>query len=117
MMDAIVQRGQDSQTELRRQLKIINKRGLHARASAKFVKCVECFQAAIIVTKDGQSVCGTSIMGLLTLGASVGCTIDVAASGKDGAEALAALERLVDSGFGEECCALHPSEFDGRPHP
>lgn len=104
MMDAIVQPGQSVQTVLRRQLKIINKRGLHARASAKFVKCVECFHAKITVTKDGQSVCGTSIMGLLTLGASAGCTIDVSASGRNGAEALAALGRLVDSGFGEECC-------------
>lgn len=104
MMDAIVQTAQEGQTGSSCQLKIINKRGLHARASAKFVKCVECFHAKITVTKDGQSVCGSSIMGLLTLGASVGCTIEVSASGTDSAEALAALTRLVDSGFGEECC-------------
>ena len=85
-------------------LEIINKRGLHARASAKFVKCAECFKADITVTKDGQSVCGTSIMGLLTLGASPGCYIDVSADGTDSEEALAALSRLVRSGFGEECC-------------
>lgn len=105
MMDAIVQPEQNDQTAFECQLKIINKRGLHARASAKFVKCVECFHAKVRVTKDGQSVCGTSIMGLLTLGASVGCTIDVSTSGTDGAEALAALTRLVESGFGEECCS------------
>lgn len=86
------------------QLKIVNKRGLHARASAKFVKCVECFNASVTVTKDGQNVCGTSIMGLLTLGASAGCFIHVSACGDDAAEALAALTRLVENGFGEECC-------------
>ncbi|MEM8811865.1 MAG: HPr family phosphocarrier protein [Pseudomonadota bacterium] len=91
--------------EAARILKIINKRGLHARASAKFVKCAECFKADVTVSKDGQSVCGTSIMGLLTLGASMGCTIDVTARGTDAEEAVAALARLVDSGFGEECCA------------
>ena len=96
--------GMDDQGTVRCQLKIINKRGLHARASAKFVKCVECFKAAIVVSKDGQSVCGTSIMGLLTLGASAGYVIDVSATGEDAEEALAALTRLVESGFGEECC-------------
>jgi len=105
MMDGMVQSGQENHAGSSCRLKIINKRGLHARASAKFVKCVECFQAKVTVTKDGQSVCGSSIMGLLTLGASVGCTIEVSASGTDSAEALAALTRLVDSGFGEECCA------------
>jgi len=85
-------------------LEIVNKRGLHARASAKFVKCAELFEAEVTVSKDGQRVCGTSIMGLLTLGASAGCVIEVSASGQDSSEAIAALTRLVTSGFGEECC-------------
>lgn len=88
-----------------RVLEIVNKRGLHARASAKFVKCAECFDADITVSKDGQNVCGTSIMGLLTLGASLGCSIQVSASGPDAEKAIEAIGRLVDSGFGEDCCA------------
>ncbi|MEM1046912.1 MAG: HPr family phosphocarrier protein [Pseudomonadota bacterium] len=88
-----------------RVLEIVNKRGLHARASAKFVKCAECFDADITVSKDGQNVCGTSIMGLLTLGASLGCSIAVSASGPDAEKAIEAIGRLVDSGFGEDCCA------------
>ncbi len=88
-----------------RELEIVNKRGLHARASAKFVKCAECFDADITVSKDGQNVCGTSIMGLLTLGASLGCSIVVSATGPDAKEAVDAIGRLVDSGFGEDCCA------------
>lgn len=102
-MDVATNDGTNDQANARL-LKIINKRGLHARASAKFVKCVECFNAKVNVTKDGQNVCGTSIMGLLTLGASAGCSIHVSASGTDAAEALAALTRLVENGFGEECC-------------
>lgn len=94
----------DTGAARRCRLEIVNKRGLHARASAKFVKCAECFDAEITVSKDGQSVCGTSIMGLLTLGASPGCFIDVSAKGLDADEALAALTRLVETGFGEECC-------------
>jgi len=86
-----------------RQLCIINKRGLHARASAKFVKCVEKYDASIRVSKDGASVCGSSIMGLMMLAASPGCTIDVSASGHEAAEALDELEALVADRFGEDC--------------
>ncbi len=83
-------------------IKIINKRGLHARASAKFVKLVEGFDADIRVSKDGHVVGGTSIMGLMMLAASPGCTIHVSASGPDGAAALKAIQALVEDRFGEE---------------
>ena len=82
---------------------IRNEKGLHARASAKFVKCAETFQSEITVTKDGQEVGGTSIMGLLMLAASCGTTISLAARGEDAAQALAALVILVETGFGEGC--------------
>lgn len=82
---------------------IPNAKGLHARASAKFVKCAETFQSEIEVTKDGQSVGGTSIMGLLMLAASCRTSITVMATGIDAKEAVAALVALVESGFGEGC--------------
>lgn len=82
-------------------LKIVNEKGLHARASAKLVEVVEGFDARAEVTKDGMSASGDSIMGLLMLAASRGTTIDVETSGPD-AEALAdALEALVNDKFGE----------------
>ena len=84
------------------QVTIVNKKGLHARASAKFVKCAETFDAQIEVTRDGQTVGGTSIMGLMMLAASPGSTIVIEASGVEGPEALEALVELVESGFGEE---------------
>ncbi len=84
-----------------RSLKIINEKGLHARASAKLVEVVEGFDANAEVSKDGLSASGDSIMGLLMLAASRGTTIDVETSGPD-AEALAeALEALVNDKFGE----------------
>jgi len=84
-----------------RSLKIINEKGLHARASAKLVEVVEGFDAQAEVSKDGLSASGDSIMGLLMLAASRGTTIDVETSGPD-AEALAdALEILVNDKFGE----------------
>jgi phosphocarrier protein len=81
---------------------IINMRGLHARASAKFVKCAEQFEADITVSRDGQSVPGTSIMGLMMLGAAQGTSIHVSAKGRQAGEALVALETLVANRFGEE---------------
>jgi phosphocarrier protein len=87
---------------LSRELLIINKRGLHARASAKFVQMVEAFNAQVSVSKDGTTVGGTSIMGLMMLAASTGSTIEVSASGPQAEEALEALERLVADKFGEE---------------
>ena len=85
-----------------REILIVNSRGLHARASAKFVKCAEQFDATVTVTRDGHSVPGTSIMGLMMLAASPGCTITVSASGRQAAEAIAALESLVNGRFGED---------------
>ncbi|MEN0117598.1 MAG: HPr family phosphocarrier protein [Agrobacterium cavarae] len=89
-------------SSLSKELLIVNKRGLHARASAKFVQMVERFDAAISVSKDGMTVGGTSIMGLMMLAASPGCTVFVEASGNQAEEALAALEALVADRFGEE---------------
>ena len=85
-----------------RTLTIVNQRGLHARASAKFVKLAETFDAEVTVTKGGQSVGGTSIMGLMLLAASPGCCIDVSATGPEADKALDALEKLVAERFGEE---------------
>src|SRR5262249_22582437 len=85
-----------------RVLEIVNKKGLHARASAKFVQTVERFDASVRVTRGHESVGGTSIMGLMMLGAAVGTSITVEASGVEAAAAIDALEKLVSSGFGEE---------------
>ena len=87
---------------LKRTLPIINQRGLHARASAKFVKCAEGFDATISVSKDGQSVPGTSIMGLMMLAASIGTSVDVETSGPQAEAAMTALEALVASKFDED---------------
>ncbi|NMD08278.1 MAG: HPr family phosphocarrier protein [Phyllobacteriaceae bacterium] len=87
---------------MRKELPITNQRGLHARASAKFVKCAEGFNAEITVSKDGQSVPATSIMGLMMLAASIGTSITVEASGPEAASAIAALEALVVAKFDEE---------------
>ncbi|QPC42553.1 HPr family phosphocarrier protein [Kaustia mangrovi] len=87
---------------LERELTICNSRGLHARASAKFVKCAEGFDAAITVSRDGQSVPGTSIMGLMMLAAHPGSTITVRAEGPDAEAAIDALDTLVASKFDED---------------
>ncbi len=85
-----------------RVLSIVNEKGLHARASAKFVEVVEQFDARANVCKDGLDASGDSIMGLLMLAAAKGCTIEVETSGSQ-AEALAdALEELVANRFGED---------------
>ncbi len=88
-------------SDLTRDLTIVNRRGLHARASAKLVKLVETFDADVMVMKDGQSVGGTSIMGLMMLAASPGCCIRVSATGVEAEQALAAIAELVENGFGE----------------
>ncbi len=85
-----------------RDLLIINKRGLHARASAKFVQTVSGFDAKVSVSKDGTTVGGTSIMGLMMLAASPGCSISVAASGNQAQDVMEALAALVADRFGEE---------------
>ncbi len=81
---------------------IVNKRGLHARASAAFVKLAEQFDAEVSVTKDGQAVSGSSIMGLLMLGASPGSVILIETEGPEAEEALEALTALVEARFNEE---------------
>lgn len=85
-----------------RSLRIINEKGLHARASAKFVEKVEAFEARALVSKDGLDVSGDSIMGLLMLGASRGTTIDVTTSGPEAEKLADALEALVAARFGED---------------
>ncbi len=85
-----------------RELAITNQRGLHARASAKFVKCAEGFAAEIMVTRDGMTVPATSIMGLMMLGAAMGTSIMVEARGAEAEAALQALAQLVESKFDEE---------------
>ena len=85
-----------------RVLEIVNKKGLHARASAKFVQTVERFTAKVKVTRAGESVGGDSIMGLMMLSAGPGTTITVEATGEDAAAAIEALTELVSSRFGEE---------------
>jgi phosphocarrier protein HPr len=85
-----------------KELDIVNQRGLHARASAKFVKCAEGFDANIQVTRDGQTVPATSIMGLMMLAAAMGTSITVEASGPEADKAVDALSALVASKFDED---------------
>jgi phosphocarrier protein HPr len=85
-----------------RVLKIINQKGLHARASAKFVQTVEKFDVDVRVSRGNETVGGTSIMGLMMLAAGPGTEITVAACGRERAEVLAALEVLVNGRFGED---------------
>ena len=87
---------------LSRELMIVNQRGLHARASAKFVQVAGSFNADVRVEKDGVSVGGTSIMGLMMLAASPGCSIRVSAKGDEAAQVIEALEALIADRFGEE---------------
>ena len=96
----------DGADVLRRELAIVNRRGLHARATAKFVQCAEGFDAAITVSRHGDpagdTVGGTSIMGILTLGAGIGSTILVTAQGPQASAALDAIAALVANRFGED---------------
>lgn len=85
-----------------RTVTIRNKRGLHARASAKFVTLASGFDAAVEVSKDGSSVCGTSIMGLMMLAAAPGDDIVIAGTGIGAEQAVAALAKLVEDKFGED---------------
>ena len=86
-----------------RDFPIVNQRGFHARASAKFVQVASGFDASVHVEKDGVKVGGTSIMGLMMLAASPGYSIRVTASGAEAVAVMDALEQLVASRFGEEC--------------
>lgn len=84
------------------ELKIINRKGLHARASAKFVQTSESFTSAVTVTRCGETVGGSSIMGLLTLAAAQGTSITITALGDDAEACMTALSDLVNNRFGEE---------------
>lgn len=90
-----------SPSVLTRKLVICNRRGLHARAAAKFVSLAERFGASIDVAKDGQDVSARSIMGLMMLGAGQGSTIELRADGWDAKEAMDALANLIEQGFDE----------------
>jgi phosphocarrier protein len=85
-----------------REVKVINRRGLHARASAKFVNLASELPASIEVEKDGNRVCGTSIMGLMMLGAAMGDSITIHVDGDGADDALAQLIALVEDRFGED---------------
>ena len=85
-----------------RTLQIVNRRGLHARASAKFVNMASELPTRVEVEKDGNRVCGTSIMGLMMLGAAMGDTIVIHCDGDDCAESIEQLADLVESRFGED---------------
>jgi phosphocarrier protein HPr len=83
-------------------VKIVNQKGLHARAAAKFVKTVEQFDARVLVRRRDMEVEGGSIMGLMMLGAACGCTVQLSATGPQAAQALETLETLISGRFGEE---------------
>jgi phosphocarrier protein len=85
-----------------REFLIVNQRGLHARASAKFVQVAAAHDASVEVEKDGTTVGGTSIMGLMMLAASPGCSIRVSATGPEAHKVMTAIEELIASRFGEE---------------
>jgi phosphocarrier protein HPr len=85
-----------------RVVEVVNKKGLHARASARFVQTAERFDAAVTVTRGNETVGGTSIMGLMMLAAGPGTSITIAAGGNEAVAALEALVALVSGGFGEE---------------
>ncbi|ESY69330.1 MULTISPECIES: HPr family phosphocarrier protein [unclassified Mesorhizobium] len=96
------EKDQIAKDTITRDFPIINQRGLHARASAKFVQLASGFDASVHVEKDGVKVGGTSIMGLMMLAASPGYSIRVTASGPQARQVIDALEQLVASRFGEE---------------
>jgi phosphocarrier protein len=95
-------RADDRAGAIVRQFDIRNSKGLHARASAKFVQTVEQFDAKVTVSRCGEKVGGTSIMGLMMLSAACGCSITVEATGAQAAEVMAALDKLIGSRFGED---------------
>jgi phosphocarrier protein len=87
---------------IEKQLEVVNLLGLHARAAARFVRAASRYRSKITVTKDGTTIDGKSILGILFLAASAGSNITIAASGEDEEEALEALSNLVAEGMGEE---------------
>ncbi|MGD0866869.1 MAG: HPr family phosphocarrier protein [Rhizomicrobium sp.] len=92
----------DEPVARRATVRIVNKKGLHARASAKLVEAAARFTCRIMVSKDGQSVDARSIMGLMMLAASLGSEIEIAAEGPDAEEAMVAIMALVEAKFGED---------------
>ena len=89
-------------SDLQREVAITNQRGLHARASAKFVNLASTLDATVEVEKDGNRVCGTSIMGLMMLGAAMGDSIIIHVEGSEADAAMTKLVELVEDRFGEE---------------
>jgi phosphocarrier protein HPr len=85
-----------------RELAIVNRKGLHARATAKLVHCIEQFDAEVKVTRCGETVGGTSIMAILTLGAGMGSSITISATGPQADAALDAVAQLIAAKFGED---------------
>lgn len=92
----------EQDNKLQARVTIRNRKGLHARASAKFVKCAESFDATVRVLKDKHTVGGTSIMSLMALAAGPGTVLVLEAEGPEGPQAIEALVALVESGFGED---------------
>lgn len=92
----------DGTAPITRVVKIINTKGLHARASAKFVQTAAKFDAQVSVQKDGHAVSGTSIMGLMMLGAGIGSELTLSSQGAQALEAIDALQTLIDNKFGED---------------
>lgn len=88
--------------EVVRTVTVVNRRGLHARAAAKFVKLVGGFEAEINVAKDGSVVSGLSIMGLMMLAAGPGCSLEIKATGPEAPEAVEALANLIERKFAED---------------
>lgn len=88
--------------EIVRTCPIVNRKGLHARATAKFVQCVERFDADVQVSRCGETVGGLSIMGILTLGAGLGSSVTISATGPDAQGAIDALSELIANRFGED---------------
>lgn len=101
-LDADLPERRDPADAIVRVLEIVNKKGLHARASAKFCQTVERFDAAVRVSRGSETVGGTSIMGLMMLAAGPGSMITVSAIGPDAAAAVEAIRALVESKFNEE---------------
>ena len=100
--DSSARSGMPNSGPISRVIEIVNKKGLHARASARFVQAAERFDATVVVTRGNETVGGTSIMGLMMLAAGQGTTITIEAKGKEASAAVEALAALVANGFGEE---------------
>ena len=91
-----------SEGALTREIEIVNRKGLHARATAKFVQCVEAYDAIVTVTRNDETVGGTSIMGILTLGAGIGTKVLVTAEGPQARDVIDAITALIANRFGED---------------